>query len=72
MRKFYIKSQPGKTVLLDILAESEESYKIRITRITDGDKKIQEEHIERQLFDTCLATGYVSVLDNPEMICAAA
>jgi hypothetical protein len=72
MRKFYIKSQPGKTVLLDILAESDDSYKIRITRIIDGDKKIQEEYIERQLFDTCLATGYVAQLDNPELVCAAA
>jgi hypothetical protein len=72
MRKFYIKSQPGKTVLLDILEESDESYQIRITRIIDGDKKIQDEYIERQLFETCLATGYIAALDSTELACSAA
>ena len=60
MKRYYIKSRPGKTEYMDILSESDEGYKIRLTKISDGDKKVHEDFIDRHLFDICLKTGYLS------------
>jgi hypothetical protein len=70
MKRYCIKSQPGKTGFLDILTETDDGYRVRITRIIDGDEKIQEDFLERQLFETCLATGYIAELASVN--CSAA
>jgi folate-dependent tRNA-U54 methylase TrmFO/GidA len=72
MKRYCIKSQPGKTGYLDILAETDEGYKVRITRLVDGDKKTQEDFLERSLFETCLTTGYIAELTDEELNCSAA
>jgi len=72
MKRYYIKSQPGNTGYLDILAELEDGFKIRMTRIVDGYEKILEEFLERSLFETCLATGYIAELSDEELACSAA
>ncbi|MDR2701242.1 MAG: hypothetical protein LBB72_02275 [Spirochaetaceae bacterium] len=72
MKRYCIKSQPGIAEYLDILEEIEDGYKIRITRMVDGDEKIREDFIERQLFETCLSTGYIAELDGVELNSAAA
>ena len=72
MKRYCIKSQPGITGYLDILAETEDGFRIRITRTVDGDEKIREEFLERNLFETCLSTGYISELTEEELNCSAA
>jgi hypothetical protein len=62
MKRYYIKSRPGKSEYLDILSETDEGYTIRLTRVCDGDEKIREDFINRHLFDICLKTGYLSEL----------
>jgi len=72
MKRYCIKSQPGNTGYMDILAETEDGFRIRMTRIVDGYEKIQEEFLERSLFETCLATGYITELADEELIWSAA
>jgi hypothetical protein len=64
MKRYYIKSQPGREEYLDVLTETDDGYKIRLTKIGDGYEKIREEFINRHLFDMCIKTGYLSELAN--------
>ena len=72
MKRYYIKSRPGKSEYLDILSETDEGYYIRLIKITDGDQKIREDFINRHLFDICLRTGYLSELATAELGFSAA
>ncbi|GHV86403.1 hypothetical protein AGMMS50230_20110 [Spirochaetia bacterium] len=67
MKRYWIKSRPGRSEYLDILAENDEGYNIRLTRLSDGDEKIREDFINRHLFDLCIKTGYLSELANAEL-----
>jgi len=62
MKRYCIKTRPDKSEYLDILSETDEGYKIRLTKISDGDEKIREDFIDRHLFDICVKTGYLSEL----------
>jgi len=67
MKRYCIKSHPGRFEYVDILMETEEGYKIKLTRICDGDEKTREEFIDRHLFDICVKTGYLSELTQAEL-----
>ena len=67
MKRYCIKSRPGRSEYLDILNETDDGYKIRLTRQSDGDEKIREDFINRHLFDICVKTGYLSELANAEL-----
>jgi len=64
MKRYSIKSTPGKTEYIDILKETEDEYLVRFTRNNDGSVKETEETITRHLFNICLQTGYINpILD---------
>ena len=71
MKRYYIKSRPDRSEYLDILLETDEGYKIRLTKISDGDEKIREDFIDRHLFDICVKTGYLSELSTAISFSAA-
>jgi hypothetical protein len=62
MKRYTIKSRPGRSEYVDILKETDEGYAIRLTKVSDGYEKIQEDFINRHLFDLCVKTGYLSEL----------
>ena len=72
MKRYCIKSRPGKSEYLEVLSETDEGYNIRLTKICDGDQKIKEDFIKRDLFDICLKTGYLSELPVAEFNSSAA
>jgi hypothetical protein len=59
MKRYYIKSQFNKVEYFDILEETEGGYRIRLTRLSDGNEKVFEETIPEPLFTACLNTGYI-------------
>jgi hypothetical protein len=59
MKRYCIKSRTGKVEYFDIISESDNGYKIRLTRINDGDEKVIEEFMTRSLFDMCVQSGYI-------------
>jgi hypothetical protein len=59
MKRYNVKSRPGITEFVEILSETEEGYRIRLTKIQDGEEKIQEEFINHHLFDICVNTGFL-------------
>ena len=59
MKRYCLKSQPGKIEYFDILSEDDDGFKIKLTRIFEGSEKITETSIPRHLFNFCLRTGYI-------------
>jgi hypothetical protein len=59
MKRYYIKSDPGMVEYMDILGENNEGYKIRVTRITNGEERTLNEFMTYRLFDTCLKGKYL-------------
>ena len=59
MKRYCIKGQSGKIEFFDVLSEDDDGYRIKLTRITDGNEKITETSIPRHLFKLCLRTGYI-------------
>ncbi|MDR2071276.1 MAG: hypothetical protein LBP81_07690 [Treponema sp.] len=64
MKRYCIKCGSDRVEYLDIIGENSEGYTIRITRIKDGYEKVVEEFLSRNLFDTCLKTGYIYKMEG--------
>jgi hypothetical protein len=71
MKRYCIKSRPSRAEYLDIINETDDGYKIRLTRLSDGDEKTREDFIDRHLFDICVKTGYLYELSNVELATVA-
>lgn len=72
MKRYCIKSRSNRAEYLDILNETDDGYKIRLTRLSDGDEKIREDFIDRHLFDICVKTGYLYEPANTKLAAAIA
>jgi hypothetical protein len=59
VKRYYVKTSISRLEYFDILEETEDEYRIRLTKIYDGNEKILENSISRRLFDMCLKTGYI-------------
>jgi hypothetical protein len=64
MKRYCIKSQPSSVEYLDVLNEKEDGFIIRVTRIKGGYEKILEEFISRHLFEVCIKTGFIYLLEE--------
>ena len=62
MRHFTIKSADSAPSMLELMDEIENGYYVRITRTRDGWEDVKDEFLSRDLFDTCLRTGYLQVM----------
>ena len=67
MKRYCIKSRTGRVEYFDIISESDEGYKIRLTRINDGDEKVIEDSMTRSLFDMCVQSGYIFQLEESDV-----
>jgi hypothetical protein len=59
MKRYHIKSQFDKVEYFDILEKTRTGYRIRLTRISDGNEKNFEETIPGPLFTSWLNIGYI-------------
>jgi len=66
MKRYCIRSRSGKIEYFDVIAEDDEGYKIRLTRISDGNERIIEDFMSRHLFNLCIKTGYIFELEDAE------
>ena len=64
MKRYCIKCRSGRIEFFDIIAESDDGYKIRLTRLSDGNERIIEEFMSQYLFNMCLKTGYIYELES--------
>jgi hypothetical protein len=70
MKRYCIKSQSGKIEYFDIISENTSEYKIRLTRLSEGNEKIIEETMSRRLFEMCKKTGYIYELEMDTAVVA--
>ena len=64
MKRYCIKCRAGKIEYFDTISENDDGYRIRLTRISEGTEKINEEFMPRHLFDMCVKTGYIFELEQ--------
>ncbi|MDR1507640.1 MAG: hypothetical protein LBI67_11120 [Treponema sp.] len=70
MKRYCIKTRAGRSEYVDILTETDDGYKIRLTKLSGGDEKVREDFIDRHLFDICVKTGYLYELAHAELSAA--
>jgi len=70
MKRYCIKSQSGKIEYFDIVSENASEFRIRITKLSDGNEKIIEETMSRHLFEMCKKTGYIYELEMRDAVVA--
>ncbi|TFG59355.1 MAG: hypothetical protein E4H36_13960 [Spirochaetales bacterium] len=66
MIQYRVKSSEGIQAFLEIVREHPDGYDVIITNIYEDYKKETREFLTRQLFETCLRTGYLIKIDEPE------
>ena len=64
MKRYCIKCRAGRIEFFDIISESDDGYRIRLTRLSEGNEKIIEESMPRHLFNMCVKTGYIYELEK--------
>ena len=65
MKRYCIKCRTGKIEYFDIISENDEALLIRLIQIREGNEKVIEETMTRQLFDMCVKTGYIFEMEVP-------
>lgn len=62
MKQFTIKSAGDDPSLLELLDETEGGYYVRIVHRHEQWEDVREDFMSRDLFDTCVRTGYIAEL----------
>jgi hypothetical protein len=65
MKQFAIKSGGPDPSLLELIKETEGGYLVRIVHHHLDWDDVKEDFLPRDLFDTCIRTGYISELAAP-------
>lgn len=61
----------GKTSdYMTIVREMDDGYVVRIVRDKDGYSDVTTDYISKTLFESCVRTGYLTKMDNPEVVVA--
>lgn len=59
MKTFAIKSTDRAPSVLELVNEIEDGFVVRIVRHRDDWDDVSEEFMTRELFETCVRTGYI-------------
>jgi hypothetical protein len=62
MKQFAIKSEGPEPSLLELIDETEGGFFVRIVHRHEDWDDVQEDFLPRELFDTCLRTGFIAEL----------
>lgn len=57
---------------MTIIAEKEDGYVIRIVRDQDGYEDVKTDWLSKELFESCLRTGYLTEMDPVEAVAVSA
>ncbi len=61
-KQFTIKSEGSEPSLLELIDETEGGFFVRIVHRHEDWDDVKEDFLPRELFDTCLRTGYIAEL----------
>jgi len=60
MKQFAIQGAGSSPSLLQLLSETDNGYYVRIVYHHDDWEDVKEDFMSRDLFNTCLRTGYIA------------
>ena len=60
MKSYSLKSLGNKNDYMTILKETDDGYVIKIVRDLDGYEDVKTDFLSRELFESCLRTGYLT------------
>ncbi len=60
MRSYTLKSIGKNTDRMIITREMEDGFVVKIVRDMDGYEDVKTDYISRELFDSCIRTGYIT------------
>ncbi|MCF0243089.1 MAG: hypothetical protein HUK25_10645 [Treponema sp.] len=60
MKSFALKSIGNKQDFLTIVREMDDGFVVRIIRDMDGYEDVKTDYISKELFESCLRTGYLT------------
>ncbi len=66
MGSYTLKSIGKNTDYMTIVREMDDGYVVRIVRDKDGYSDITTDYISKTLFESCIRTGYLTKIDEPE------
>lgn len=72
MGSYTLKSLGNSSDYMTILREMDDGYVVRIVRDKDGYTDVTTDFISKTLFDSCVRTGYLTKIANPEKLVANA
>ncbi|MBQ9630613.1 MAG: hypothetical protein IJR49_03400 [Treponema sp.] len=68
MRHYTLKSIGSKYDYMTVVREMEDGFVVRIVRDKDGYDDIKTDYISRELFESCIRTGYLVEVKQPVKI----
>ena len=66
MGSYTLKSIGKNTDYMTIVREMDDGYVVRIVRDKDGYSDITTDYISKTLFESCIRTGYLTKIEEPE------
>jgi hypothetical protein len=65
MKSYTLKSIGNSSDYMTVIREMEDGYVVRIVRDRDGYNEVKTDYISRELFDSCIRTGYLTEINQP-------
>lgn len=59
MKTYEIKSCEGQKASFTIISTMKNGFRVKITREKNGYETVTEDFLSKELFETCLRTGYI-------------
>lgn len=71
MKTYEIKSCEGQKASFTIISTTKAGFKIKIMREKNGYETVTEDFLSKELFETCLRTGYIREIKTPAAVVVA-
>ena len=65
MKSYTLKSIGNASDYMTIVREMENGYVVRIVRDRDGYDEVKTDYISKELFESCIRTGYLTEIKEP-------
>lgn len=65
MKSYTLKSIGNVSDYMTILREMDDGFVVRIVRDRDGYEDVKNDYISRELFESCIRTGYLTEVEEP-------
>ena len=70
MKSYTLKSIGNKNDYMTIIRELDDGFIVKIVRDLDGYEDVKTDYISRELFDSCIRTGYLTEIKEKVAITA--